>query len=84
MSEHENEIIKNELRKAILHLQKIIPDYLEFDGHSRILAMKLVLIERKLLDDFFKMDGNDAEFEDEGENEEGMIFHSPGKKDLLH
>jgi hypothetical protein len=30
------------------------------------------------------MDGNDTEFEDESENEEGMIFHSPGKKDLLH
>jgi len=81
MSEHEYEIIRKELRKAILHLQKIIPDYLEFAGHSRILAMKLIFLERKFLDDFFIMDGNDAEFEDEDEG--GMPFNSPNK-DLLH
>jgi hypothetical protein len=84
MSKDEKETIKKELGKAILHLQKIIANYLEFDNHNGILAMKLVLLERKFLADFFKMAGNDAEFEAEGEDE--TVFHSPtpGKKGLLH
>ena len=82
-SEKIHAIIKD-MQVAIINLKKIVQDYLEMMGHTKNLIEALFNLESKLLNDFFEVARDDAEIEDNDKNEEGMIFHSPGKKDLLH
>jgi hypothetical protein len=50
------------------------------------LAVALFNLERELLNDFFEIARNENQAETQGENEDkdGMVFHNPQKKGLLH